>query len=65
MLKTTAEKFILKAMRPWLGSEHAAMHWYQFEKFSPDGLTAQDLVQKGRAYEVMQYLHHLHYGGVS
>lgn len=55
---------ILDKIEPWAGSRSSAWAWYQTHPISAlGGLTAQQLVAEGRAYEVIAFLDHIHQGG--
>ncbi|HET8790735.1 MAG TPA: XRE family transcriptional regulator [Modicisalibacter sp.] len=55
---------ILKRIEPWAGSMSAAWSWYRSYPISSfGGLTAEDLVTRGRSDDVRAYLAHITEGG--
>lgn len=55
---------ILDQIEPWAGSRPSAWAWYQTHTISAlGGQTAQQLVAKGKAYEVLAFLDHIRQGG--
>lgn len=55
---------ILKRIEPWAGSLSAAWSWYRTYPIAGfGGLTAEELVAKGRADDVREYLTHIAEGG--
>lgn len=55
---------ILDLIEPWAGSRNAAWVWYQTYTISAlGGLTAEQLMARGKAHEVIAYLAHIQQGG--
>jgi hypothetical protein len=55
---------ILDTIEPWAGSREAAQAWYRnYPIAALGGLTAADLVAKGRGNDVLEYLPYLEAGG--
>lgn len=55
---------ILSQIEPWAGSRAAAWAWYQtYPIASLGGLTAEQLIARGKADEVTAYLAHIRQGG--
>lgn len=58
------EQSILPRIEAWAGSREAACRWYR-EKPIPSlgGLTAQQLVARGKMADVLSYIEHIDQGG--
>lgn len=55
---------ILRRIEPWAGSLSAAWSWYRSYPIAPlGGLTAEELVARGRADDLRAYLTHIAEGG--
>ncbi|NYT72784.1 hypothetical protein HZU72_10125 [Halomonas sp. QX-2] len=55
---------ILDLVEPWAGSRTAAWAWYRTYTISAlGGLTAEQLIMRGRANDVIAYLTHIRQGG--
>lgn len=55
---------ILQRIEPWAGSASCAWSWYRAYPLAPlGGLTAEQLVSRGRADDVRTYLFHIAEGG--
>ncbi len=55
---------VLLRIEPWAGSLGAAWSWYRSYPISPlGGLTAEELVARGRADDLRTYLTHIAEGG--
>lgn len=55
---------ILDLVEPWAGSRSAARAWYQTYTISVlGGLTAEQLMDQGKADEVIAYIAHISQGG--
>ncbi len=55
---------ILDLVEPWAGSRTAAWTWYRTYTISAlGGLTAEQLIMRGRVNDVIAYLTHIRQGG--
>ncbi|WP_217648539.1 hypothetical protein [Halomonas sp. QHL1] len=55
---------ILTQIEPWAGSRAAAWAWYQTYPIAAlGGLTAEQLIARGKADEVTAYIAHIRQGG--
>lgn len=55
---------VLEKIEPWAGSRQEALKWYRTHTIAAlGGFTAQELVERGRTGEVLEYLRHIQNGG--